>query len=179
MNSRFQESFEKGLSLIASSLEKKSGIKTEEKVYERVGRLKERYPSVNRYYEIDYTIETETLKNRKGKASTEIRRVKSMSWKIKKTLDPNRESGTYFLRTSLNISEQFLWKVYNIIREIESSFLTLKTDLDLRPIYHKRDDATMAHLHLSRTVGLLGGKHGSLSTQRKAKRSGQASRRNG
>ena len=37
---------------------------------------------------------------------------------------------------------------YNIIREIEYSIRTLKTDLDLRPIYHKKDDATMAHLHL-------------------------------
>ena len=27
-------------------------------------------------------------------------------------------------------------------------FSTLKTDLDLRPIYHKNDDATVAHLHL-------------------------------
>ena len=27
-------------------------------------------------------------------------------------------------------------------------FRCLKTDLDLRPIYHKNDDATMAHLHL-------------------------------
>ncbi|MBK7740608.1 MAG: hypothetical protein IPI42_08705 [Saprospiraceae bacterium] len=33
-------------------------------------------------------------------------------------------------------------------KEIESTFRCLKTDLDLRPIYHKRDDATMAHLHL-------------------------------
>jgi len=34
------------------------------------------------------------------------------------------------------------------IREIESTFRVLKTDLDLRPIYHQKDDATMAHLHL-------------------------------
>ena len=37
---------------------------------------------------------------------------------------------------------------YNCIREIESTFRTLKTDLDLRPIYHKTDDASQAHLHL-------------------------------
>jgi transposase len=44
--------------------------------------------------------------------------------------------------------EANLWKTYNIIREIESTFRSLKTDLDLRPIYHKNDDSTMAHLHL-------------------------------
>ena len=38
--------------------------------------------------------------------------------------------------------------IYNTIREIESTFRILKTDLDLRPIYHQRDDSTMAHLHL-------------------------------
>ncbi|MDR1402090.1 MAG: transposase, partial [Tannerellaceae bacterium] len=44
MNNRFQENFEKGLSAVCASLSKKSGIKTEEKVYERAGRLKQKYP---------------------------------------------------------------------------------------------------------------------------------------
>ena len=42
-----------------------SGIKTEEKVYERVGRLKQKYPSISRYYQIDYSVEKETIENRK------------------------------------------------------------------------------------------------------------------
>jgi len=46
------------------------------------------------------------------------------------------------------MTEEMMWLIYNIIREIESSFRTLKTDLGLRPIYHKKDDATMAHLNL-------------------------------
>ncbi|MEI6752852.1 MAG: hypothetical protein WCK78_06765 [Paludibacter sp.] len=59
------------------------------------------------------------------------------------------ECGVYFLRTSIKADEQTLvWTVYNCIRNIESSFRTLKTDLDLRPIFHKSDDATQAHLHL-------------------------------
>ena len=44
--------------------------------------------------------------------------------------------------------EIVVWNIYNTIREIENAFRTLKTDLDLRPIYHKNDHATMAHLHL-------------------------------
>jgi hypothetical protein len=148
MNNRFQEGFEKGLSCIAASLEKKSGIKIEEKVYERIGRLKQKYPSVSKYYEISYSVETESVTNKKTKEKTEIRKVKSMAWKIKQEIEPNGESGIYFLRTSLSMSEELIWKMYNIIREIESSFRTLKTDLDLRPVYHKKDDPTMAHLHL-------------------------------
>jgi hypothetical protein len=42
--------------------------------------------------------------------------------------------------------------VYNIIREIEYSFRTLKTNLDLCPIYHKKDRLTMAHLNLGLLV---------------------------
>jgi len=148
MNNRFQESFEKGLSVIASSLTKKSGTKIETKVYERVGRLKQKYPSIGRYYEINYTVETETIKNRKTKENTEVRKVKSMRWKINDHLEPNELSGTYFLRTSLEASNRLIWLIYNIIREIECSFRTLKTDLDLRPVYHKKDESTMAHLHL-------------------------------
>ena len=148
MNNRFEESFEKGLSIIAASLEKKSGVKTEEKVYERVGRLKQKYASVSKYYEINYTVETQTVKIRKTKESKQVRKIRTMTWKIKDNIEPGEQSGTYFLRTSLQMSEELLWMTYNIIREIEYNFRTLKTDLDLRPIYHKKDDPTMAHLHL-------------------------------
>ncbi len=41
-----------------------------------------------------------------------------------------------------------LWMIYNVIREVGSTFRVLKTDLDLRPIYHKTDHASMAHLHM-------------------------------
>lgn len=44
--------------------------------------------------------------------------------------------------------EVLVWEVYNTIREVESTFRSLKNDLDLRPIYHKNDESTMAHLHL-------------------------------
>jgi transposase len=44
-----------------------------------------------------------------------------------------------------------MWDIYNAIREIESSFRCLKTDLDLRPNFHKTDSAVMAH----RNLGLL------------------------
>lgn len=55
----------------------------------------------------------------------------------------------YYLRTCIKINEEALvYIIYNCIRNIESSFRILKTDLDLRPICHKTDDATYAHVHL-------------------------------
>src|SRR5208283_5510858 len=63
--------------------------------------------------------------------------------------DAIHQAGIYLLRTSLDWQdEKTLWDIYNIIREIEYTFRVLKTDLDLRPIYHKTDEASMAHLHL-------------------------------
>ena len=57
--------------------------------------------------------------------------------------------GVYFLRTSIeDANENLVWTVYNCIREIESSIRCLKSDLDLRPIFHKTDDASKAHIHL-------------------------------
>lgn len=148
MNNRFQENFEKGLKMISSSLGKKGGVKIEEKVYERVGRLKQKYPSISRHYTIDYKIAVEEIKDKKTKQTKEVRKVTDISWHAKSEVQINEQSGTYFLRTSLAMEEQLIWTVYNIIREVESTFRTLKTDLDLRPIYHKNDGATMAHLHL-------------------------------
>jgi transposase len=148
VNSRFRENFEKGLATVAASLQKKSGIGTEEKVYERAGRLKQKYPSVSRYCDINYTVGAETIKNRKTEENAEVRKVKSAGRGIRKGAEPGGQSGTYFLRTSPDTGEEPLWKTYNIIREMEDSFRTLKSDLDLRPIYHKKDASTMAHLHL-------------------------------
>jgi len=41
-----------------------------------------------------------------------------------------------------------MWMFYNIIREIEYTFCVLKTDLDLRPIFHQNDGSALAHLNL-------------------------------
>ncbi len=48
----------------------------------------------------------------------------------------------------MKLDECTFWAIYNIIREIEYTLRIIKTDLDLRPIYHKTDDASMAHLNL-------------------------------
>jgi transposase len=48
----------------------------------------------------------------------------------------------------MELDEHTFWSIYNAIREIEYTFRVLKTDLNLRPVYHKTDEASMAHLHL-------------------------------
>ena len=58
--------------------------------------------------------------------------------------------GVYFLLTNLQEKdEKTMWNIYNTIREIEATFRTLKSDLSLRPIFHQKDENSMAHLFLS------------------------------
>jgi hypothetical protein len=74
-----------------------------------------------------------------------------MTWQTISKAVPDSEDmyGVYFLRYSITgRKEDVIWAIYNCIREIESSFRTLKTDFDLRPVFHKTDDVCMAHLHL-------------------------------
>jgi transposase len=139
MATQFEERFEAYLARIQQAIPAKGGVKKAGKVWERIGRAKEKYPSVHHYYDIKVTVD-ET----KGIAT-------ALSWEKQETRQQARETqyGMYFLRTSLKIVDEIvIWNIYNTIREIEQTFRTLKTELDLRPIYHKTDKATMAHLHL-------------------------------
>lgn len=154
MNDQFRARFEDGLQIIADSLTKKGGVKQADKVYERIGRLKGKYPSIARYFDIE-VVEQQIESKIKGKhkqATTKPEQKQiatAISWAIKPDVEINARSGIYFLRTSLEgDSQEMLWQFYNTIREIEATFRVLKTDLDLRPIYHKKDESTMAHLHL-------------------------------
>lgn len=136
MNGLLSQRFEEGIKQINKGVAAKNGTKKIEKVHERIGRLKQKYPSVHKYYNI-------TVSDNGKSIATEV------SCEHKKGEDTDKKPGIYFLRTSLNgKDEKTLWTIYNVIREIEYSFRVLKTDLDLRPIYHKTDEASMAHLHL-------------------------------
>jgi len=136
MNGLLSQRFEEGIQSIDQGVNKKGGTKKLDKVHERIGRLKQKYPSVHKYYDITVS------DNGKGTAT-------QISCSHKKGEDPDKKAGIYFLRTTLDEkNEKTFWDIYNIIREIEYTFRVLKTDLDLRPIYHKTDDASMAHLQL-------------------------------
>jgi transposase len=138
MRSQFEQRFEMELEKIAQSIGRKGGTKKAARVHERIGRARGRYPSVQYYYDIEV-------------ASQDNQTATALSWSKNEQQYAKKEAslGLYFLRTSLLVEDEvMIWNIYNTIREIESSFRTLKTDLDLRPVYHKSDTGTMAHLHL-------------------------------
>jgi len=131
MSDKLTKRFVEGLENIKSSLSKKRGIKEEGQVNQRIGRLKQQYPSISKLYKIE-------LKVDENKTVVDI---------IYEQSKPVAEAGVYFLRSSQNrLTEELIWEINNILREIESTFRCLKTDLDIRPIYHKKDKNTEAHI---------------------------------
>ena len=135
MYDQFTRRFEAELEKIRASLEKKHGTKSTDKVLIRIGRAKEKYPSVASHYDIEYTED-------KGIAT-------SLTWKLKDGYDHNKTAGVYFLQTNLDGKDGLtVWTVYNILKEVESSFRCMKSDLNLRPVFHKKDKPCLAHLHL-------------------------------
>jgi hypothetical protein len=139
INNRLEQGYEQQLHLIRQSLYKPRSVKKLVKVQQRIVRAKQKYPSIHSLYNIHQDIDGDT------------QTVKDLYWQkdIAKAEEANNKLGVYFLRTNLEGTDEALeWMIYNTIRKIESTFRVLKTDLDLRPIYHKKDASTMAHLHL-------------------------------
>ena len=128
--------YERELEKIRKGILSKSGIKKLEKVCERIGRAKEKYPSVHKRYELKVT---------EGKGKMKGRALE-LSWT--RTGEDNR-SGVYFIRTNLEgKNERQIWDIYNTIREVESTFRCLKTDLSIRPVFHQKDKYSTAHIQL-------------------------------
>ena len=137
MNKQWRERFELELTKARNALTSKGGTKKYDKVVERIGRALGKYPSVSKYYQIDYVRSGENPEH-----------MSDIRWQIRISQEEAEQRfGTYFLRTNVaTLDERSTWEYYNLIREIEASNRQLKTDLELRPIYHQKDDNSDAHL---------------------------------
>ena len=136
MNRLWRERFEAELQKINAGIGRKGGTKRYEKVIERTGRAIQRYPSISRYYDISYV--------RNAQKPELMERV---DWSIKDLEGMEQGTGVYFLRTNVpTLDERTTWDYYNLIRDIECTNRQLKTDLNLRPIYHQKDSRSDAHL---------------------------------
>lgn len=128
--------YEEGIENIKAALSKKGGTKKLEKVWERIGRLKQKYPRANKHYSITVIPDDEN------------KNVVDIKW-VKNMIKPKENHGVYFIRTSLaSKDEKTLWTIYNTLTEIEATFRILKTDLALRPVFHKNDNNIESHLFL-------------------------------
>ena len=134
--------YEEGLEAIRAGITKKGGTKLRDAVNARLGRLYKQYGAIRKEYEVTFTYEG------KGKKEKAV----AMEWKRKDEYVAERMKfhGKYVLLTSLDENDEVnVWKFYNVIRTVEETFHTLKSDLDMRPVYHKSDGGIKAHLNLA------------------------------
>jgi len=103
-----------------------------------VGRAIQKYPSIAKYYTVEYTRDEKNPKD-----------MADIRWEAVVPEEADVMCGKYFLRTNREkLDEKTTWDYYNLIREMECTNRQLKTDLDLRPICHQKDDSSDAHIFL-------------------------------
>jgi transposase len=121
-----------------SSIEKGS-IVISKKIYEKIGRIKQKYPGISAGYSIEVVIKEE----KKNRAAGVI-------WKKEERGEKRCIlAGCYIIETSLeDRSAEEIWKTYTTITRVEAAFRDLKSDLGIRPIYHQLEYSTMSHLFI-------------------------------
>jgi hypothetical protein len=109
-------------------------LKRADKIHEAIGRLKERYPRVARYYAIEHDADSNRISWREDAAKKE---------KAKK-LD-----GSYVLKTDRqDLTEDQIWRTYILLTRVEDAFRDMKTPLMERPIFHHLQHRTQTHIFL-------------------------------
>jgi transposase len=104
------------------------------KVGQAIGRLKERYPRVARYYDITFDAHTGTF----SYTANEPRR------RLAEHLD-----GSYVLKTDrVDLSADEAWRIYNLLTRAENAFRCMKSPLAERPIFHQVERRVETHIFL-------------------------------
>ncbi|MFQ6056091.1 MAG: IS1634 family transposase [Methanosarcinales archaeon] len=81
----------------------------------------------------------------------EIKKGKFRFWKSQEKLeDEERYEGKYLLRTTdNNLSQEDVIREYKNLWEVESCFREIKDFIKVRPIFHKTDERTKAHIFVA------------------------------
>ncbi len=110
-------------------------LKKKENIYEAIGRIKERYPRVARYYKIEYDSLIKELSYRENAEKKSIA----------ESLD-----GSYMLRTDrCDMSDDEIWRTYSLLTRCENAFRNMKSPLCERPIFHQLERRVQTHIFLS------------------------------
>ena len=121
------------LGKLAARVEKGRLVK-EQAIGEAIGRLKERYPRVARYYRIAYDAEQRTFRHE----------VDAEKYERAEKLD-----GTYLLRTDrTDLGAEEAWRLYILLTRAEDAFRDMKSPLSERPIFHHLERRVETHIFL-------------------------------
>ncbi len=136
---RFATRFEAALTKLNDGLSRPRAHKRVEQVWQRIGRLKARHTRVAAHYQINVTAD-ET--GNQAVAVTWTRRPQDGSMLT--------HPGVYCLRSSeTDWDEDTLWRTYTTLTDVEAVFRALKSELGLRPIYHRKQRRADGHLFIT------------------------------
>ena len=108
-------------------------LKQRDKILERIGRLKARYPKACPFVTITVA----------ARGSTPL----SWSWKVGKFKAALAADGAYLLRSNQSgWSAQEFWETYIQLTVVEHAFRVLKSQLLLRPVWHQYSGRVEAHV---------------------------------
>jgi transposase len=109
-------------------------LKEGRKVHEAIGRLKERYPRVARYYKMTFD---------------EVSGCFLWNEDTEKKQRAKQLDGSYLLKTDREeLSDEEIWKLYSLLTRIESAFRDLKGPLSERPIFHQTEKRVETHIFI-------------------------------
>lgn len=109
-------------------------LKRPEKIHEALGRLKERYPRVARYWLMNYQEDPPKL-----------------AWQedSDKKQRAIRLDGAYLLKTDRkDLSAEEAWRLYILLTRVEDAFRDMKSPLSERPIFHHLQHRVETHIFL-------------------------------
>lgn len=123
------------LEKLRSRVEKGKGRGTKpEEVLQSIGRLRERYSRVARYYQMNYDAEA----RRFTYSLDEGKREKA-----------EKLDGSYLLKTDREeLTGEEVWGIYILLTRAEAAFRALKSPLEERPIFHHKEGRVEAHIFL-------------------------------
>ena len=135
MDEKITQRFLERMEYLKEGLSKPRRTKKITAVHETVGRIKDQYSKVAKRYKITYQEDKQ-----KGV-------ITNIKWEKQK--NKQRPKGEYFLRYSKEIlTDKQIWDLYNLTRKVEACFRFLKTDLNIRPIHHQKDEYIEPHIWL-------------------------------
>jgi len=117
---------------------KNGKLRNQQKVERRIGRLLQKNSRAAAIFTVDVTASGAGKEQRVAVAITKNEQ------RYQQALE---NGGSYILRTNwLESDPTTLWKTYIQLTEVEDSFRTEKHDLGMRPIFHRKQDRTQAHI---------------------------------
>ena len=125
---RFAQRFEKDLQALHEGLSRPRTQKKLDRIWQRIGRMKEKSRGAGQHYDI------EVAADEKGEKAVAV------TW-TRKPVDGSMTThpGVYCLRSNeTDWSEEKLWRTYTTLTDLEAVFRSLKSELGLRPIYHRK-----------------------------------------